>query len=88
MSVPVYDEYSTLRGVIGIDISLSDLLAPATYFSGQTHAYTFVIDPNGLTLQHPLIPNPTAISIDPIFVDITHLEEQDGVASILDSMKR
>ena len=89
VSLPVYTG-NKLIGVAGIDISLTDLMEDAAFLKqgGSSLSYAFVIDNLRQTLVHPLVPQPQDVTEDPVFVDITHLEHDDAVSDVIDSMKR
>nr|XP_006815782.1 PREDICTED: VWFA and cache domain-containing protein 1-like [Saccoglossus kowalevskii] len=59
-----------LKGVIGVDITLSDLLEDVTFFTGGDNSYAFVFEANtyanGRTLLHPLLPSPLVIKDEPV----------------------
>ena len=77
-------------GVVGIDLSLADMLAAASFLkegSGVT-SYTFVIDSIGQTLTHPLVSQPYEVTHEPVFVDIRDVEFDPKVEGVLNSMMR
>lgn len=66
-----------LRGVVGADISMRELLADVTYFKANSdRAYSFIIDQHFRTLAHPFLPSPSSIDSDPVFVNISMLERR------------
>ena len=76
------------KGVTCIDVSISDLLSDVTYFQQGGLSYAFVVDSNGRTLMHPLLPAPSSLEHDPVFVHLTSLERDQEVADVLASMTR
>ncbi|XP_077862112.1 VWFA and cache domain-containing protein 1-like [Saccoglossus kowalevskii] len=67
-----------LMGVVGVDITLDDLLADVTFFKKGASSYAFIFEANskaaGRALIHPLLPAPMDIADEPIYVHITTLE--------------
>lgn len=45
-----------LVGVVGIDITMADLLEDVTYFNPGQSSYAFLMDNRGRTMMHPLLP--------------------------------
>ena len=89
VSLPVFSA-SQFLGVVGIDISLADLMADAAFLKDGSGvmSYAFVIDNLKQTLTHPLISQPSDTSHHPIFVDISLLEFNDGADEVIESMIR
>ena len=77
-------------GVVGVDITMSDLLADVTYFSQGQSSYAFLVDrTDGRTMMHPLLPPPSSVTEPPIFVDIRSLEpEEEFNSSVYVSIER
>ena len=50
---------SDLKGVVGVDLTVDDLVAQASYFSVGEYSFSFVIDDTGRVIMHPLLPPPT-----------------------------
>eukprot|EP00117_Sycon_ciliatum_P009972 scpid19042/ scgid12050/ VWFA and cache domain-containing protein 1 len=77
-AAPVYttnsDTTQVLRGVVGVDITITDLFADISYFSDDEHQYAFMINTEGHAILHPLLNQPADLSSDPTFQDITLLE--------------
>nr|XP_006819871.1 PREDICTED: VWFA and cache domain-containing protein 1-like [Saccoglossus kowalevskii] len=70
------------KGVVGVDITLTDLLEYVNSFTEGHNSYAFVFETdrlaNGRTLIHPLLPSPSVIKKNVMYVHITSLErEQD-----------
>eukprot|EP00117_Sycon_ciliatum_P027321 scpid18971/ scgid22226/ VWFA and cache domain-containing protein 1 len=63
-----------LRGVVGVDITITDLFGDISYFSDDEHQYAFMINTEGHAILHPLLNQPADLSSDPTFQDITLLE--------------
>ena len=72
-AMPVF-EGSTLKGVAGIDLTLTDLVSQVTFFNAGQYSFSFVVDVKGRVLTHPLLPAPDEGSADAIIVDISRLE--------------
>ena len=72
-----------LKGVVGLDMTLSDLLKEVTYFHEGDLSYIFVVDDKGRLLTHPLLPKPMAIEDDPIFLKMTTLETALKTSQVL-----
>ncbi|XP_070554595.1 VWFA and cache domain-containing protein 1-like [Ptychodera flava] len=73
-------EGGKLKGVVGVDITLQDLFADITYFHEGQSTYSFIYEVEtssmGRTLTHPLMPAPSTVEEDPVFVHITSLERE------------
>ena len=61
-------------GLMCIDLTLADYFGSVPYYSNQDTSYAFVFNSDLKTLVHPLLPQPTAITNDLTFVEITSLE--------------
>ncbi len=72
-----------LIGVACVDIVVSELLSDVTYFHQGALSYAFVADETGRTILHPLMPSPTEVTDDPIFVYLTSLEREGHAKDIL-----
>lgn len=89
VTLPVFSPTSgAFIGVVGVDISVTDLMADAAFFKKGQNSYAFVIDKYGNTLTHPLIPRPNSVSSDSIQVNIQVLETDGPATMVIDSMKR
>ncbi|KAL5510739.1 hypothetical protein EMCRGX_G006337, partial [Ephydatia muelleri] len=77
----------TLVGVAGVDLSLSEVLQGMDYFQGDSMAYAFIIDQEGLVLYHPLLSTPT-ITSSSVYLHITTLEHATNFSEVVDSMTR
>ncbi|XP_077862056.1 VWFA and cache domain-containing protein 1-like [Saccoglossus kowalevskii] len=80
VALPVkYD--GQLKGVVGVDITLDDLLSDVTFFKEGDLSYAFIYESGtkaeGRTLMHPLAPAPIRIQDDPVFVHIWSLERDN-----------
>ena len=67
-----------LRGVVGVDIPMTDLISNVQYFSkgAGSKSYAFLFHTRtGITLSHPKLPTPESITEDPNAVNILELEE-------------
>ncbi|KAK3750190.1 hypothetical protein QZH41_015424, partial [Actinostola sp. cb2023] len=87
VSLPCYHSNKFI-GVVGIDITMSDIVADVTYFGPGKESYAFLIDTSGLTLMHPLLQAPSSVHEDTPPIDIKHLEPVVAGSGIFDSMKR
>ncbi|XP_071952059.1 VWFA and cache domain-containing protein 1-like [Antedon mediterranea] len=74
-----------LIGVVGMDLSVGDLLEDITYYQGGEVAYSFLVDKNGNALSHPSLPRPLFVRT-PSFVDISLLEQSPGFETVRKSM--
>ena len=88
LCLPVTDSGDGLKGVACMDLAIDDLLSDITYFREGETSYAFIIDENGRVLTHPLLPNPSEITNNPLFIYITALETVSSIDSIRDSMVR
>eukprot|EP00117_Sycon_ciliatum_P046633 scpid14148/ scgid33378/ VWFA and cache domain-containing protein 1 len=91
-AAPVYttnsDTTQVLRGVVGVDITITDLFADISYFSDDEHQYAFMINRKGAAILHPLLNQPVDISSDPLFQDITLLEVDAQFRTLVYSQMR
>jgi len=85
VSIPTF-ENSKLKGVVGIDLAVSELLSDVTYFKEGHNAYRFLIGKSGLVYQHPLLPKPVLAFEPTVPVDISLFENGTGFDSIKLSM--
>ncbi|EDO46979.1 predicted protein [Nematostella vectensis] len=85
VTLPCYHG-NTFVGVVGIDITMGDLLADVSYFGAEQESYAFVIDGSGRGLVHPLLPMPSNADQDYASLEIRTLEP-DAPNSIFDSMQ-
>lgn len=77
-ALPVYVG-TTLRGVVGVDLTIADLVAEAAFFGeGDRLSYAFIVDNNGKVLVHPLMPAPAAVEEPPTVMDISSFETSNG----------
>ena len=63
-----------LVGVVGVDLTLSDLVEDVSYFHNDRLSYAFVIDKFNKAIMHPLLPLPFAVKEKPELVFIEELE--------------
>eukprot|EP00117_Sycon_ciliatum_P047149 scpid21407/ scgid4711/ VWFA and cache domain-containing protein 1 len=77
-----------LRGVVGVDITITDLFGDISYFSDDEHQYAFMINRKGAAILHPLLNQPVDISSDPLFQDITLLEVDAQFRTLVYSQMR
>ncbi|XP_063448509.1 VWFA and cache domain-containing protein 1-like [Mytilus trossulus] len=83
-------QVSITRGFNGVactDVKISELLKDVEYFDEGNSSYAFMIDRNGHTIVHPLLPDPTYLKTDPVLVDITTLERSPGSDSVMSNLK-
>ncbi|XP_077994463.1 VWFA and cache domain-containing protein 1-like [Glandiceps talaboti] len=70
-----------LKGVVGVDLTLTDLTSDVTYYGDSQLSYPFVFDSQtkavGRTLMHPLLPIPTVTDTNNVFIHITSLEREN-----------
>ncbi|XP_033103553.1 VWFA and cache domain-containing protein 1-like [Anneissia japonica] len=75
-----------LIGIVGIDVSVGDLLEDITYYHEGEVSYAFIADKNGNALSHPSLPRPLFVKTQPSFVDIALLEQAPGFDAVKKSM--
>ncbi|KAI0210265.1 VWFA and cache domain-containing protein 1 [Lamellibrachia satsuma] len=85
--LPVYHN-GELKGVVGIDRAVSDLLSDVTYFNKGELNYAFVIDGQARVLTHPMLPRLLTIRDDPLFIRLPSLERSPQVLDVMTSMLR
>ena len=73
LCIQVYGNHK-LDGVVCIDLTIADYFGSVPYYSNQDTSYAFVFNSDLKTLVHPLLPQPTSITNDLTFVNITSLE--------------
>ena len=86
ITLPCYHKGKFI-GVVGTDISMADLLSEVTYFQRGQRSYAWMADSSGRTMMHPLLPAPSDAYGDPVFMDITALEQEPEFNAILNSIK-
>ncbi|XP_076373666.1 VWFA and cache domain-containing protein 1-like isoform X2 [Tachypleus tridentatus] len=86
VSVPVLVNGS-FQGVCALDISMETLFQGVSYSQLADTSYSFLINREGRTLIHPLLPKPQTVSQGQLFIDISDLETDKAVESIIQSMK-
>lgn len=75
----VIDDKNKFRGVVGVDIVMTDLVSDVQYFRGgslKSYAFMFYTD-TGVTLSHPKLPSPETITEETNAVNILELEQGD-----------
>ena len=75
-----------VKGVVGVDLTLDDVLADVVYFNDGGDSYAFLVDRDGMTLSHPGLPLPSDVESDPVLIHITLLETFPGMDSLLADM--
>ncbi|XP_078657688.1 VWFA and cache domain-containing protein 1-like isoform X1 [Branchiostoma floridae x Branchiostoma belcheri] len=75
-----------LLGIVGIDLSMADLMEDMTYYEEGQSTYAFVIDKNGYTLMHPTLQRPSLVKEQPLHTDISHFEQVPGFQSVQQGM--
>lgn len=63
-----------LKGVVGVDLTIEDLVSDVAYFNAGEYSFAFVTDDVGTVLMHPLLPTPQFASADAIQLDLSQLE--------------
>ena len=86
ITLPCYHQGKFI-GVVGTDISMADLLSEVTYFQRGQRSYAWMADSSGRTMMHPLLPAPSDVYGDPVFMDITALEPEPEFNEIFNSIK-
>ena len=70
-------------------MTLSDITNEFEFLQRSNNAYFFMIDTNGRTMFHPMLPIPGKdYRSDPLFVSIEYFEPEAHNAGILAEMKR
>ncbi|XP_077996293.1 VWFA and cache domain-containing protein 1-like isoform X2 [Glandiceps talaboti] len=76
-----------LKGAVGTDFTLDDLLGEVTYFRQGQKSYSFIYEVNthaeGRAIMHPLLPAPATIADEPVYVHITSLEREEEFYDIV-----
>nr|XP_042909818.1 VWFA and cache domain-containing protein 1 isoform X1 [Parasteatoda tepidariorum]XP_042909819.1 VWFA and cache domain-containing protein 1 isoform X2 [Parasteatoda tepidariorum] len=67
-----------MRGLTGVDISLSDIAEEISYFQNSDTFYVFLLDESGVAIAHPSFSHPTYASWHHIHTYIWHLEDKNG----------
>lgn len=75
-------------GVVGIDLSLSEIVENVTYFNTYGNSYAFFINKEGYTLMHPSLSRPTFAYEQPMATDIKYLENKPGFDEVRERMIR
>jgi uncharacterized protein YegL len=76
VSLPIYHDVD-FKGVIGIDMTLTDIFGEAVFAPTTGLAYPFVIDKMGNAIVHPGLVLPDDISDPPTYFSISLLETDD-----------
>jgi len=77
-----------LKGVVGVDLTLEDLVADAALFGGgDSKSYAFITDDLGNVLVHPLLPRPSAVTSPPVVLHISQLEKSAGFSEVEAGMR-
>ena len=74
LCVQVYISSHNPDGILCIDLTIADYFNNVPRYSNQDTSYAFVFNSDLKTLVHPLLPQPTSITNDLTFVNITSLE--------------
>ena len=73
-----------LVGVVGLDLALHQLFADATYFRAAGEAaFVFLLDLTGRVVMHPLLPNPTTVTDNPVITGVAAFERSEEVQKFL-----
>uniref|UniRef100_A0A8W8N3R2 VWFA domain-containing protein n=1 Tax=Magallana gigas TaxID=29159 RepID=A0A8W8N3R2_MAGGI len=77
------------HGVVCADILISKLVAEILYLKHGEFIYAFIIDGEGRTLVHPLLPDPRdVIAQEQDINNINNFETSGDVSEVIDSMKK
>ena len=74
-------------GVVCVDVTLSYLFSDI-YESLNQLSYSFVMDSRGRLLEHPMLPRPTSLLDDTVFLQMSLLEPGDDADDVRLSMLR
>ena len=86
----VIDDKNKLRGVVGVDILMTDLVSDVQYFRrGSLKSYAFMFHAEtGVTLSHPKLPSPETITEDPDAVNILELEHGQEFRELFNEVRK
>ena len=84
--LPIYHN-AVFKGVVGVDVSLGDMLGDLSYLKSEG-GYVFMVNRQGTTLYHPLLAMPTTITEDSVNVNIDVFETDEGAAAVINSLKQ
>ena len=79
---PVHHPAATLRGVVGVDVTVLELVADLVFDREFTSSYAFIVDAAGTAVWHPALPSPgdaSDASVEP--THIADLEVSAGFAA-------
>lgn len=85
---PCFRKDNHMIGVIGLDVSVADLLQEVSYFEEGSKSYAFMIDEQGYTMAHPSLTKPIKMTEPPLFANIQHFERAIGFSNVRESMLR
>ena len=85
----VQDKNKKLRGVVGVDIPMTDLVSDVQYFNrGSLMSYAFLYhSKTGDTLSHPKLPPPEAITEAQNAVNILELEQGEEFKQLFEEVQ-
>uniref|UniRef100_H2ZMZ9 Cache domain-containing protein n=1 Tax=Ciona savignyi TaxID=51511 RepID=H2ZMZ9_CIOSA len=76
-----------LVGVVGVDLTMHELIADVTYFSVAANmGYAFLLDIFGKVMMHPLLPSPAAVSDDPVITGVEAFERSPDVLNFINDV--
>ena len=86
MTLPCYHKGKFI-GVAGTDINIEDLVSDIDLLKEGQIAYAYLTSKSGRTIVHPLLPAPTDVYGDPVYLDIRTLEPEAEFNDVFISMK-
>ena len=86
ITLPCYHKGKFI-GVAGTDINIEDLVSDIDLLKEGQIAYAFMTSKSGRTVVHPLLPAPTDVYGDPVYLDIRTLEPEAEFKDVFISMK-
>ena len=86
ITLPCYHKGKFI-GVAGTDINIEDLVSDIDLLKEGQIAYAFMTSKSGRTIVHPLLPAPTDVYGDPVYLDIRTLEPEAEFNDVFISMK-
>ena len=86
ITLPCYHKGKFI-GVAGTDINIEDLVSDIDLLKEGQIAYAFMTSKSGRTVVHPLLPAPTDVYGDPVYLDIRTLEPEAEFNDVFISMK-
>ncbi|XP_039253566.2 VWFA and cache domain-containing protein 1-like [Styela clava] len=84
-TLPINDKEGNILGVVGVDMTINDLIYGSFFFRPSDLSYVFIIDPQGYVLYHPLFVYPDDNEVKQ--TDILAFETDSNMIDVIASMK-